>query len=55
MHGRHLEIAALEEFSADGCGVALPEYLIGEAFQRIFLEGTEIVACLYISLAFWMS
>ena len=28
MHGRHLEIAALEEFSAYGCGVALPEYLI---------------------------
>ena len=26
--GRHLEIAALEEFSAYGCGVALPEYLI---------------------------
>ena len=51
MHCRHLEIAAMEEFSTDGCGVALPEYLIGRSFQRIFLEGTEIVACLYVSLA----
>ena len=52
MHCRHLEIAAMEEFSTDGCGVALPEYLVGRSFQRIFLEGTEIVACLYVSLAF---
>ena len=51
MYSRHLEIAALEEFSVYGCGVALPEYLIGRSFQRIFLEGTEIVACLYVSLA----
>ena len=51
MHCRHLEIAALEDFSAYGCGVALPEYLVGRSFQRIFLEGTEIVACLYVSLA----
>ena len=28
MYGRHLEIAALEKFSAYGCSVALPEYLI---------------------------
>ena len=51
MYCRHLEIAAMEEFSTDGCGVALPEYLIGRSLQRIFLKGTEIVACLYVSLA----
>ncbi len=34
----------LGRFSADGCGVALPEYIVGRSFQCILLEDAEIVA-----------
>ena len=52
MNGRNLEVVTLYQFTIDGSRISLPEDFIGRSFQRIFLEGTEILVGMNISFSF---
>lgn len=52
MNGRNLEVITLYQFSIDGSRISLPEDFIGRSFQRILLEGTEILVGMNVSLPF---
>ena len=52
MNGRNLEVVTLYQFTIDGSRIALPEDFICRSFQRIFLEGAEVLVGMNVSFAF---
>ena len=52
MNGRNLEVITLYQFTIDGSRISLPEDFIGRSFQRILLEGTEILVGMNVSFTF---